>query len=348
MRILVTGGAGFIGSNFIRLALRQNADWQITNLDLFTYAGNPANLEDVSLLPNYSFVKGDIAGAEDVKKVFRDSFDCVINFAAETHVDRSLYDPHKFVQTNVGGTQVLLENALQRGGPLFIQVSTDEVYGSIESGKWAGEDFPLRPSSPYAASKAAADLLCRSYHITHNLPVIITRCCNNYGPYQFPEKLVPFFITRALDNQALPLYGDGLNVRDWLYVEDHCQALLEIIAKGQAGEIYNIGSRPPGFFGPELTNLELTETILRLLDKPKSLIKFVKDRPAHDRRYALDCCKLKDAIGWAQKITFEDGIERTIKWYIDNRRWWEDVRSGEYLKFYEKHYPKDLDSPDRL
>jgi dTDP-glucose 4,6-dehydratase len=341
MRILVTGGAGFIGSNFIRLALKQNADWQITNFDLLTYAGNPANLEDVSQLPNYSFIKGDIASEEDVINAFHGGFDCVINFAAETHVDRSLYDPHKFVRSNVDGAQILIEHALRSGIPLFIQVSTDEVYGSIEPGNWATENSPLRPSSPYAASKAAADLLCRSYYVTHNLPVIITRCCNNYGPYQFPEKLVPFFITRALDNQALPLYGDGLNMRDWLYVEDHCSALLEIMAKGKPGEIYNIGSRR------ELTNLEMTETILRILDKPKSLIKFIKDRPAHDRRYALDFQKISDAIGWEPKISFENGIARTVQWYIDKRRWWEDFRSGEYLKFYEKHYPKDLDGRDR-
>jgi len=341
MRILITGGAGFIGSNFIRLALKANADWQITNFDLLTYAGNPASLEDICQLPNYSFIKGDIASAEDVARLFQSGFDMVINFAAETHVDRSLYEPHKFVRTNVAGTQILLEKATQSGVSLFVQVSTDEVYGSIESGKWASEDYPLRPSSPYAASKAAADLLCRSYQVTHGLPVIITRSCNNYGPYQFPEKLVPFFITRALDNQALPLYGDGLNTRDWLHVEDHCRALLDIIKKGTPGEIYNIGSRH------ELTNLEMTETILRLLGRPKSLIRFVKDRPAHDRRYALDFGKLTDIIGWKPNLAFEAGIAQTIQWFIGNRRWWEDVRSGEYLKFVAKHYPKDIDSRDR-
>jgi dTDP-glucose 4,6-dehydratase len=332
MRILVTGGAGFIGSDFIRLVIRKHPDWQITNFDLLTYAGNLANLDDIKNHANYKFIKGDIADSMQVESVFRDSFDYVINFAAETHVDRSLYDPQLFMRTNVIGTQVLLDRAVKSGVSRFVQVSTDEVYGSIEPPDYADERSPLHPSSPYAAAKSSADLLCQSYHATYGLPVIITRTCNNYGPYQFPEKIIPFFITLALHDQSLPVYGDGLNVRDWLYVEDNCEAIYLAMTKGVPGEIYNIAD------DNLITNIELTKMILNMLDKPESLIKFVEDRPGHDRRYAIKSGKIKDRLGWKPAVNFGAGLKRTIDWYIANESWWKDIKSGDYLKFYEKHY----------
>ena len=332
MKILVTGGAGFIGSNFIRYILFKHSDYQIINLDKLTYAGNLDNLSDVENPPHYKFVKGDICDQDLIDSLVGDRVDAIINFAAETHVDRSLYDPKVFIETNVFGTQVLAESALKYKIKKFVQISTDEVYGSLsKEGKFT-EESPLLPNSPYSASKAGADLLIRSYHKSFGLPAIITRCCNNYGPYQFPEKLIPLFISNALTDQPLPLYGDGLYVRDWIYVEDHCSAVDLILHQGKIGEIYNISSNV------EMTNLEITHLILKNLKKPESLIKYVKDRPAHDRRYALDSSKIRKELGWKASFSFEQGMKRTIDWYIKNKSWWEKVKSGEYLKYYEKHY----------
>jgi dTDP-glucose 4,6-dehydratase len=332
LRIIVTGGAGFIGSNFIRYISKSRPDWDITNFDALTYAGNLGNLRDVEGRQNYKFIKGDISNPDDVERLFFREYDCLVNFAAESHVDRSLYDPGLFMKTNVLGTQLLLNYALEKGIKRFIQVSTDEVYGSLGPSGCFDESSPLSPNSPYAASKASADVLCRSYFKTFELPVIITRSGNNYGPYQFPEKLIPFFITRALKDESLPLYGDGMNVRDWLYVEDDCEAILTVIERGTEGEVYNIGG------GNEISNLDLTRSILRILGKPESLIKFVKDRPGHDRRYALDSDKIRSGLGWSPRTDFEAGLKATVEWYRDNREWGDNVISGEYLKFYDLHY----------
>lgn len=332
MRILVTGGAGFIGSNFIRHVLSKHPEYKIVNLDKLTYAGNPHNLKDAERNSNYQFIKGDICDSELVENLLKQKIDAIINFAAETHVDRSLYDPEVFVKTNVLGTQVLLEAGLRHKIERFVQISTDEVYGSLgEKGKFT-EESPLMPNSPYSASKAGADLLIRSYIKTFNFPAIITRSCNNYGPYQFPEKLIPLFITNALDDRELPIYGDGLYVRDWIYVEDHCKAIDLILHKGKVGETYNISS------SVEKTNLDITHLILENSKKPESLIKHVKDRPAHDRRYALNSEKTRNELGWEPEISFEQGMKLTIDWYLKNRDWWQKVKSGEYLKYYEKHY----------
>ena len=334
MKILVTGGAGFIGSNFIRYMLSKFPQYKIVNLDKLTYAGNLDNLSDVEENPNYQFIKGDICDSELVDKLLKEKVDAVINFAAESHVDRSLYDPEVFVKTNVLGTQVLLEACLKHKTQRFVQISTDEVYGSLgEKGSFTEESL-LMPNSPYSASKAGADLLVRSYVRTFNLPAIITRCCNNYGPYQFPEKLMPLFITNALDNKKLPIYGDGLYVRDWIYVEDHCKAIDFVLHRGEIGEMYNISS------DVEKTNLEITRVILENLEKPSSLIKHVKDRPAHDRRYALNADKIRKELGWKPEVSFEQGMKLTIDWYLKNKDWWHKVKSGEYLKYYQKHYQK--------
>jgi dTDP-glucose 4,6-dehydratase len=334
MKILVTGGAGFIGSNFIRYLLLHYPQYQIVNLDKLTYAGNLDNLSDIEDNTNYQFIKGDICDQKVVEGIVEDKIDVIVNFAAETHVDRSLYDPKIFVKTNVLGTQFLLESALKFKIDRFIQISTDEVYGSLGNVGSFFESSPLLPNSPYSASKASADLLVRSYSKTFGLPAIITRCTNNYGPYQFPEKLIPLFITNALLNQELPIYGDGLYVRDWLYVEDHCKALDLILHKGKFGEIYNISG------SYEKTNLEITELILKRLAKPKSLIKHVKDRPAHDRRYALDSSKIRNELGWKPGASFEEGIAKTVDWYITNQKWWQKIKTGEYLEYYQKHYGK--------
>jgi dTDP-glucose 4,6-dehydratase len=332
MKILVTGGAGFIGSNFIKYILQKFPHYQIVNLDKLTYAGNLDNLSDIEDHPNYQFIKGDICDSELVNKIMADGVNALVHFAAESHVDRSIYDPGIFVRTNVLGTQVLLESALKFKIDRFIQVSTDEVYGSLGKEGSFTESSPLLPNSPYSASKASADLLVRSYCETFRLPAIITRCTNNYGPYQFPEKLIPLFITNALFDQFLPIYGDGLYVRDWIYVEDHCKALDLILHHSKVGEIYNISG------GNEKTNLEITDLILKKLNKPKSLVKHVKDRPAHDRRYSLDCSKIKTQLDWKSSTPFEEGISKTIDWYIAHESWWQKVKSGEYLKYYEKHY----------
>jgi len=338
--LLVTGGAGFIGSNFIHYASKEHPNWEITNLDKLTYAGNLENLTEIQDQPGYHFAKGDIADRKLVDKLVGQGFDVIVNFAAESHVDRSILDASPFIDTNIKGTQVLLEAArthwlgsnTQHLGPnLFIQVSTDEVYGSIDNGRFI-EESPLAPSSPYSASKAAADLLCLAYFKTHHLPAIITRCTNNFGPYQFPEKLIPLAVTNALENKPIPVYGDGLNIRDWIFVDDHCQALDVVIRKGQPGEIYNIGG------GNEKTNLELIRKLLELLDKPQSLIQFVTDRPAHDRRYALDCAKITKQLSWKPAYSFEKALSATVDWYLRNESWWRSIKSGEYAKYYEKMY----------
>ena len=334
MKLLVTGGAGFIGSNFIRFALANYPEWEIVNLDKLTYAGNLANLKDVAHHPRYAFVRGDIVDRELVARLFQEHrFDAVVNFAAESHVDRSILDATPFIETNVKGVQVLLEAARAFGVSRFVQVSTDEVYGSLgPDDPPFTEESPLRPNSPYAASKAAADLLCRAYHKTHGIPVIITRSSNNYGPYQFPEKLIPLMITNALEDKPLPVYGDGRNVRDWLYVEDNCRAIALVVAKGIPGEVYNIGA------GEERENIEVVREILRLLGKPESLITFVQDRPGHDRRYALDTARTRRQIGWEPSVSFTEGLERTVRWYLANRPWWEEVKTGAYRRYAEEWY----------
>jgi len=333
MKLLVTGGVGFIGSNFIRHIRQEHPDWEITNLDKLTYAGNLENLKDIQDQPGYHFVKGDIADRELVDNLLSQEFDVIVNFAAESHVDRSILDASPFIETNVKGTQVLLEGAKKHGIQRFIQVSTDEVYGSIDSGRFTEESL-LSPNSPYSASKTAADLLCRAYFKTHHLPAIVTRCTNNLGPYQFPEKLIPLAITNALEDKPVPVYGDGLNIRDWIFVHDHCRALDDVIQKGKPGEIYNIGS------GNEKTNLELIHKLLELLDKPQSLIQFVSDRPAHDRRYALDCTRIAKELGWKPAYSFEKALSATVDWYLRNESWWRAIKSGEYSRYYEKMYLK--------
>ncbi len=316
--ILVTGGAGFIGSNFIHYLFNKYPDVKIVNLDLLTYAGNPENLKDVAGRLNYTFVKGDIADAGIVNEVVPGT-DYIVNFAAESHVDRSIEDPSVFIRTNVMGTQVLLDAARRHGVKRYLQISTDEVYGSLGPAGYFTEETPLAPNSPYSASKAGADLLVMAYYHTYRMPVLITRCSNNYGPYQFPEKLIPFFIKRLLNNQTVPVYGDGLNVRDWLYVEDHCSAIDLVLREGRIGEVYNIGGNN------EMTNIEITKLILAGLNKPESMIEYVKDRLGHDRRYAIDSSKLQKELDWAPKISFADGIQQTIAWYLDNREWWEKL-----------------------
>ena len=331
-RILITGGAGFIGSNFTRYVLREHRDWEVTNLDNLTYAGNLENLTDVESDNRYRFIKGDIADRELVDKLLGQAFDVVVNFAAESHVDRSILDPSPFIKTNVQGTQVLLEGARQHGVKLFLQISTDEVYGSLGTKGKFGEDSPSLPNSPYAASKAAADCLCRAYYYTYHLPVIIARCSNNYGPFQFPEKLIPLTITNALEDKPIPIYGDGLNVRDWIHAEDHCRALGLMIEHGKTGEIYNIGGNN------ERTNLELVQHILDIMGKSHWLITFVADRPGHDRRYALDTSKIERELGWRPAMPFEAGLRNTIEWYIENEPWWRRIKSGEYIEYYRRMY----------
>ncbi|WP_338825125.1 dTDP-glucose 4,6-dehydratase 2 [Moorella humiferrea] len=334
MKLLVTGGAGFIGSNFIRHLLKEHPDWYIVNLDKLTYAGNLENLKDVEDNPRYRLVRGDIADRELVDRLFREEkFDLVANLAAESHVDRSILDPAPFIETNVKGTQVLLEAARQHGIRKFLQVSTDEVYGSLQPDDPPfTEESPIRPNSPYSASKAAADLMGRAYFVTYGLPVVITRCSNNYGPYQHPEKFIPTIILNALADKPIPVYGDGLNVRDWIHVEDHCRALDLVLQKGQAGEVYNIGANN------EHTNLDIVKTILRLMNKPESLITFVKDRPGHDRRYAIEPSKIEAALSWQPRVDFTSGLKDLITWYIEHRPWWERVKSGEYRRYAARWY----------
>jgi len=333
--ILVTGGAGFIGSNFIKYILK-NYNYKIFNYDKLTYAGNLENLTDIEDNANYKFIKGDICELENVKKVLTDNnIDTIINFAAESHVDRSILGSREFIVTNVLGTQTLLDCFKELKLEKYLQVSTDEVYGSLPEDRKElkfTEQNPIKTNSPYSASKASADLLCNSYFHTHKLPILITRCSNNYGPYQFPEKLIPLMIAKALDGEKLPVYGDGKNVRDWLYVDDHCSAICEVLHKGKIGEVYNIGGNN------EWYNIDIVKLILKTLKKSEEQILYVKDRPGHDRRYAIDSSKIQNELGWKPAYDFEHGIESTIKWYIENENWWRKVMSGEYLKYYEKNY----------
>jgi len=331
MKLLVTGGAGFIGSNFIRHILKEHPDWEITNLDKLTYAGNLENLKDNEDNPRYRFVKGDITDREMISNILEDGCDAIINFAAESHVDRSILDASPFIETNIKGTQILLEGARQYKVARFVQVSTDEVYGSTEKGKF-NEKSPLAPNSPYSASKTAADLLCHAYWKSYQLPVVITRSSNNLGPFQFPEKLIPLAITNVLENKLIPVYGDGLNVRDWIYVEDHCHALDTVLQKGKPGEVYNIAANE------EKTNLELIHRLLDIMGKSHELITFVTDRPGHDRRYALDITKISTELGWKPAYSFEKALGATIDWYINNETWWRKIKSGEYAKYYETIY----------
>jgi dTDP-glucose 4,6-dehydratase len=338
MKLLVTGGCGFIGSNFIRFILKTHPDWKVVNLDKLTYCGNLANLRDLENHPNYRFIRGDIADRELVNRLFKtERFDAVLNFAAESHVDRSILDPSPFIETNVKGVQVLLEAARQYPVERFIQISTDEVYGSLgPTGKFT-EDSPLRPNNPYSASKASADLLCRAYWKAYGIPIIITRSSNNYGPYQFPEKLIPLMIRNALLGKELPVYGKGEHIRDWLYVEDNCRAITLVLERGRVGEIYNIGG------GCEKKNIEVVRMICDILREIRGLkpkIQFIKDPrgPAHDFRYALDCTKIKEELGWEPQTKFEEGLRRTVNWYLENQDWVESVISGEYLEYYEKIY----------
>ncbi|MGI6093746.1 MAG: dTDP-glucose 4,6-dehydratase [Negativicutes bacterium] len=336
MKIIVTGGAGFIGGNFIHYMLKQHPSYKIICLDLLTYAGNMETLTPIMDNPNFSFVKGDIADRAFIYELFaREKPDVIINFAAESHVDRSIENPEIFLRTNVIGTSVLLDACKVYGIGRYHQVSTDEVYGDLPLDRpdlFFTEETPLHTSSPYSASKASADLLVQAYHRTYKIPVTISRCSNNYGPYHFPEKLIPLMIANALNNKQLPVYGTGENVRDWLYVEDHCSAIDLIIHNGRVGEVYNIGGHN------ERTNLEVVKTIIRELGKDESLIQYVTDRPGHDRRYAIDPTKIKTELGWEPKTLFDEGIKKTIKWYLDNKVWWERIISGEYQDYYKKMY----------
>jgi dTDP-glucose 4,6-dehydratase len=331
MKILVTGGAGFIGSNFIRWILALGRKYTVVNYDKLTYAGNLANLAQVSEHPDYRFVKGDICDAPLLESAMR-GCDAVVHFAAESHVDRSIYEPSPVIRTNITGTFTILEVARKLSIRRFVHISTDEVYGDISPNEFADEKSPLQPSSPYSASKAGADLLVRSYVRTYNFPAVITRSSNNYGPYQFPEKFVPLMITNAMSDKALPVYGDGKQQRDWLHVEDNCRGILAVLERGKIGEVYNIG-------GLDLEeNLALARRILQLTGKPESLLTYVQDRPGHDRRYALNCEKVKDELGWSPRISLEDGLRQTIDWYENSGTWLAGVRCGEYLTYYEKYY----------
>lgn len=341
MKILVTGGAGFIGGNFVHHMVNKYPNDEIVNLDLLTYAGNLETLKPVEDKPNYKFVKGDIADEPFIMDLFeKERFDMVVNFAAESHVDRSITDPGIFVTTNVMGTRVLLDASKKYGVKRYHQVSTDEVYGDLPLDRpdlFFTEDTPLHTSSPYSSSKASADLFVLAYYRTYGLPVTISRCSNNYGPYHFPEKLIPLIISRALADEELPVYGKGENVRDWLHVSDHCEAIDLILHKGKPGEVYNVGGHN------ERTNLEVVQTILKALDKPESLIKFVTDRPGHDMRYAIDPTKMETELGWKPKYTFDTGIRQTIKWYLNNKEWWQNILSGEYANYFEDQYGKRLE-----
>ena len=332
-KVLITGGAGFIGSNFVKYMLEEYPDYEIVNLDVLTYCGNLENLEDIEDNPNYTFVKGDIRDEELVDSIVAD-VDYIVHFAAESHVDRSIENPQIFIKTDIIGTQVLLDAAKKHNIKKYLQVSTDEVYGSLGKEGYFTEETPIQANSPYSASKAGADLMVRAYGETFDLPINITRCSNNYGPYQFPEKLIPLMISNALDDKELPIYGDGKNVRDWLHVYDHCTAIDLVLHKGKLGEVYNIGGHN------EKENIEIVKLILKELNKPESLIKFVKDRLGHDRRYAIDSTKITEELGWKPKYTFETGIIETINWYLDNQDWMEKVKSGEYQGYYEKMYSK--------
>ncbi|MFC4810726.1 dTDP-glucose 4,6-dehydratase [Paenibacillus sp. GCM10023250] len=331
MKLLITGGAGFIGSNFVHYMRKAHPSYTLLNVDALTYAGNITNLDGIESDARYRFVRADIRDAAALEPLFREGVDAVVHFAAESHVDRSILQPDVFVTTNVLGTQTLLELARTHQAGKFVQVSTDEVYGTLGAAGLFTETTPLAPNSPYSASKAAADLLVRAYRETYGMDVNITRCSNNYGPYQFPEKLIPLMIAKALRDEPLPVYGDGLNVRDWLYVEDHCCAIDLVLHKGVPGETYNVGGRN------ERTNLEVVSTILEALSKPASLITHVPDRPGHDRRYAIDADKIRAALGWAPQYPYERGIRATIQWYVDHPAWMADIASGAYRRKNEGH-----------
>jgi len=336
MKILVTGGAGFIGSNFIFYMERTHPEHELICLDKLTYAGNLATLAPVINKENFKFIRGDIADREAVSGIFEEEKpDVVVNFAAESHVDRSIENPGLFLQTNVMGTQVLLDACRKYGIQRYHQVSTDEVYGDLPLDRpdlLFNEQTPLHTSSPYSASKASADLLCNAYQRTYGLPITISRCSNNYGPYQFPEKLIPLMIANALSDKPLPVYGEGLNVRDWLYVEDHCTAIALILEKGTVGQVYNIGGHN------EMRNIDIVQLICKALDKPESLITYVTDRKGHDMRYAIDPAFIHQELGWLPETRFEDGIQKTIRWYLDNRSWWEEIVNGDYQNYYEQMY----------
>ncbi len=331
--MLITGGAGFIGSNFIRLFLQSHRDIELVNLDKLTYAGNLESLHDVESDLHYHFYRGDIADAPFVKRLFHEwHFDAVINFAAESHVDRSILGPQVFIDTNVRGTMTLLEAAREFGVDRFVHISTDEVYGSLgATGKFV-ETTCVSPNSPYSASKASSDMLVKAWETTFHVPILITRCSNNYGPYQFPEKFIPLMIINAMQNKELPIYGDGLNVRDWIFVDDHCRAIETVLFRGKIGEVYNIGG------SNEIPNVEMAKLILSKLGKSESLLKFVTDRPGHDRRYAMNSDKIQIELGWKTTNSFEEGLQKTIRWYIDNEKWWTRITSGEYKDYYKKQY----------
>jgi dTDP-glucose 4,6-dehydratase len=336
-KILVTGGCGFIGSEFVRRQLATYSDVSIVNLDALTYAGNVENLAEIADNPHYAFVHGDIADRAGVARLLSETrFDAVVNFAAESHVDRSLLDSGPFVRTNVCGTQVLLDECRHVKVPRYVQVSTDEVYGSLGPSGAFTEETPLAPNSPYSATKAAADMLVRAYHHSFEFPAIITRCSNNYGPFQFPEKLLPLFITNLLADQQVPVYGTGQNVRDWIHVSDHCRGIDAALRRGRVGEVYNFGGRT------EKTNLEITHLLLELLEKPKTLIRYVVDRPGHDLRYAIDCSKAERELNWKPEVGFSDGLRDTIDWYRRNGVWIERIKSGEYRKYYDQQYGQRL------
>jgi dTDP-glucose 4,6-dehydratase len=343
MKILVTGGAGFIGSSFVRYVLRTQKDVEVVNLDLLTYAGNLHNVDEVASDKRYSFVRANISDTAAVQAVFEQHrIDAVVNFAAETHVDRSIDNPAPFLFTNVAGTQNLLEHARRFKVSRFVQISTDEVYGSLgETGAFR-EDTPIDPSSPYSASKASADVWVMSYFKTFGLPAVITRCTNNYGPYQFPEKLIPLLISNAMDGRPLPIYGDGLNVREWIFADEHSRAVWMALERGRPGEVYNVGS------GHERTNLDVVRELLRLMGKPESLITFVKDRPGHDRRYAMDCGKIQREWGWRSEVDFSQGLAQTIEWYKTHPEWIREIKDASYLSYYDRMYTRREETLSRL
>jgi len=333
MKILVTGGAGFIGSSFVRYVLSTQPGAEIVNYDLLTYAGNLRNLEEVASNPRYSFVRGDIADSDAVRSVFEGHRpEAVVNFAAETHVDRSIEDSTPFMHSNVAGTQCLLDHARRLKVSKFVQISTDEVYGSLGPEGAFREDTPLDPSSPYSASKASADLWVLSYFKTFKFPIVITRCTNNYGPCQFPEKLIPVLISNAMNDRSLPIYGDGMNVREWIHADEHSRAVWMALERGRPGEVYNIGS------GQEKTNLDVVRSVLKLLGKPESLITYVKDRPGHDRRYAMDCSKIQHEWGWKSQVEFDAGLAQTIEWYKSHQDWMNEIKDASYLSYYDRMY----------
>ena len=342
MKMIVTGGAGFIGSNFVQYEVKNHPEDEIINLDLLTYAGNLESVKPVENVPNYRLVRGDIADREFIFRLFEEEKpDVIVNFAAESHVDRSITDPEIFVRTNVVGTTTLLDACRKYGIRRYHQVSTDEVYGDLPLDRpdlFFTEETPLHTSSPYSSAKASADLFVMAYHRTYGLPVTISRCSNNYGPYHFPEKLIPLVISRALNDEEIPVYGKGENVRDWLYVTDHCSAIDLVVRKGREGEVYNIGGHN------ERTNLEVVKTILKALNKPESLIKYVTDRPGHDLRYAMDPTKIETELGWKPEYTFDTGIPVTIQWYLDNKDWWEHIVNGEYTKYFDNMYGRRLEN----